>query len=98
MVRDERREIGHIAEQRQVFDLGAAETRVLVDETDQPDAVLRVLLDLSGDELADVAGAKHDAVLDVGVRSLGNGANDHASGQDERDAIAQKLIRRGSCG
>ena len=55
--RDELRKVAEAAEHRQIGDVRAPLARVVVDESDEIDPVLRVLLDLARDQLADVAGA-----------------------------------------
>ena len=52
-------------EKRNVLELGPASRRVVIDEADDVDAVLRVLEQLPGDHLADLAGADDHRVLQV---------------------------------
>ncbi len=72
-------------EERQVLELGPARTRMCVDEADEVDAVLRVLQELPCGELADVAGADDDRVLEVERTAPRGRAGDAARRRHEDD-------------
>ena len=74
------------AEDRQVLGkVGAPSLRVAVDEADDVDAVLRMLDELAGDQLADLAGADDQRVLLVGLSPLAGTAGDRARERQDAD-------------
>ena len=79
------------AEQRQVGQVVAALLRARVDEADEVDAVLGVLQQLARDELADLAGADDDRVLEVGDAAP---AAARASAAPDRDEQRRRAPRR----
>ncbi len=83
----------------EVLELGPARPRVRVDEADEVDAVLRVLEELPRRELADVAGADDDRVLEV-ERTAPRDRAREARGPTSRSTIAssQKRMSLGTCG
>ena len=72
-------------DEREVLELGPARPRVRVDEADEVDAVLRVLEELPRRELADVAGADDDRVLEVERTAPGDRAREPAGRRHEDD-------------
>ncbi len=78
-----RGEVVEAPEHRQVGDLRATVARVLVDEAEEPDAVLGVMLDLPRDKLADIASPDNDAVLRVDVHLAHDRACEHPPDRDE---------------
>ena len=73
------------ADEREVLELGPARPRVRVDEADEVDAVLRVLEELPRRELADVAGADDDRVLQVERTAPRDRAREPAGRRHEDD-------------
>ena len=97
--RDELVEFVEVRRARQMVDLGSARSGVLVDESDEPDPVLGVLLDLTRDELAHVTRADDDAGLDERARSsLRMLARRTRPARTRVSASAQKVTSRPSCG
>ncbi len=72
-------------DEREVLELGPPRPRVRVDEADEVDAVLRVLQELARRELADVAGADDDRVLEVERAAPRDRAREPASRRHEDD-------------
>ena len=64
---DERGDVVRRAEDRDAVEVGAHALRIGIDEPDQPDPELGMLAELPPDELADVAGAHDQRVLDVAL-------------------------------
>ena len=82
------------AEDGQVLgQVAAPGLRLPVDESDDVEPVLRVLDQLAGDQLTDLAGAQDQRVLDVGAGSLAQAAGDGPHHRQEGTiAIAQNVI------
>ena len=98
---DERRQVVDAAEQTEVADVAAPHPGLGVYEADELDSVLRVLLDLAGDQLADVAGTDHDRVLyeeRAPARDRpadGTGSDDERDRHDPEGDHARRVLRGG---
>ena len=88
------RELVDAAEQREIADVVAPLLRLRVDEADEPDPVLGMLLELAGDQLADVAGADDDRVLHVDRAAA---RNRPAAARAERRRTRSPSSRRRPC-
>ena len=77
---DDVRELLRGAEKRQMLEIRARRLRRGVHESDEVDAVLRVLQELAGDELADVSGPDDDRVLEI-ARSSGGTPREPSRGR-----------------
>ena len=98
---DELRETLEWSEHRQVLEARTAIAWRVVHEADQVDSVLRVMEELPGNELADVAGADDDRVLEVhqplsDARPHGGAADDQQRdrNQPEDDHAAGRRSRK----
>ncbi len=81
----ESRQIVGRSDQGFVAVAGSSDTIVAIDEPDDPQAVLRMLLDLVGEQMGDAARADDDDVLDVGALPTTDGAARGAQERDERN-------------
>ncbi len=81
-----------------MLEVGALGLRRSVHEPDEIDAVLGVLQELAGDELAHVSGPDDDRVLKMGDRVAADAARARAAGRHEGDACAPEEDELGKLG